>query len=211
MTKRKPVTRQMAIDCLIDGCGKRARSRKSAMCEMHYYRQRRALIRERLGLPPVRQPHEIPPRIDVHGYRWIYVRGHPLVSFYGKNQILEHRVVLYDAKGYGPFRCHWCGAALEWETMDIDHIDENKLNNKLENLAPSCPICNRKRGLPKQIEGQRRTAPQYTYDGLTLCAAEWAERIGITPQAFSWRLKNEWVQERLFRAPRGNTGPRRHA
>lgn len=53
-----------------------------------------------------------------------------------------HRYVYYEAVGGEPQSCFWCDQPLEWETLVIDHVDEDKLNNEIGNLVASCMTCN---------------------------------------------------------------------
>ena len=75
---------------------------------------------------------------------------HPLGDKNG--HLTKHRKVLFDAIGPGDHECHWCGKLVNWDTEDynlklhVDHLDEDKLNNNLDNLVPSCFVCNIKRG-----------------------------------------------------------------
>jgi len=87
--------------------------------------------------------------IIFQGYRVLTAQyGHPLAGSNG--QLREHRKVLFDAIGVGPHECHWnqwsaCGQlSLEWDTGTLcaDHLNEDKLDNRPENLVPSCCICN---------------------------------------------------------------------
>jgi hypothetical protein len=77
--------------------------------------------------------------------------GHPVCNADGIG--LEHRVVLHDHIGAGEHPCHWCNKPVFWEIkrgpskLVVDHLDADKQNNKLLNLAPSCHSCNANRGL----------------------------------------------------------------
>jgi hypothetical protein len=74
-------------------------------------------------------------------------QSHPLTQ--GRGSLAEHRKVLYDAIGPGPHPCHWgCGRILDWNGRSgliPDHINGNRIDNRLENLVPSCPRCNTNR------------------------------------------------------------------
>lgn len=71
--------------------------------------------------------------------------------------IYQHREVLFDAIGYGPHHCHHCGMDINWNIgnnrtarshpgwggiLVVDHLDHDRSNNALSNLAPSCQPCN---------------------------------------------------------------------
>lgn len=81
------------------------------------------------------------------GYRRLRWPDHPLGS---NGYVLEHRAVFWAHNGAGPHVCHWCGCALRLEpgsvpsgnTLVVDHLDGDKLNNQPGNLRPACIRCN---------------------------------------------------------------------
>lgn len=84
--------------------------------------------------------------INKKGYYEIHLKGHPIAHKDGK--LLYHRMILFDYLGPEPRYCHWhCGKLLSWfdGTLEVDHVDHNKLNNDLSNLVPACKSCNTKR------------------------------------------------------------------
>jgi hypothetical protein len=83
-------------------------------------------------------------RSDGNLYRVLRVPGHPLANDVG--DVYHHRLVAYaDRHGIcGP--CHWCGVALDWPEAVIDHLNEDKADNRPENLVVACNDCNRGRG-----------------------------------------------------------------
>jgi len=81
--------------------------------------------------------------------------GHPLATREGN--VLEHRLLLFEAIGWGPHSCHWCGDEIDWVAIRgksttwkgilvVDHLDNDCSNNELSNLLPSCNYCNAMRG-----------------------------------------------------------------
>ncbi|MGH2963832.1 MAG: HNH endonuclease [Solirubrobacterales bacterium] len=56
--------------------------------------------------------------------------------------------MLFDRLGPGPATCHYCPIQLVWgSTLEVDHLDLNRANNRIENLVPCCRKCgNRRRG-----------------------------------------------------------------
>lgn len=188
------------ISCAVDGCTKPARSRPSRHCEMHYYRMRRSGSLERTLTAHRRE------RAD--GYVLIPARGHPRAL--GKGHAFEHRVVFYDAHGEGPFNCHVCRKVVTWDDMHVDHLNEIKTDNRLENLAPACPACNQWRG--KDHSETTRKSPNIhwiEFNGERLPLSAWAKRIGISSAALGFRLHKGWPLEQALTEPRGITGPRR--
>lgn len=86
-------------------------------------------------------------RVDIH---------HPVAVINGavkgpravKATVYEHKYVLYEKIGPGPHPCHWCGVPLNWipgtreGALLADHLNEDKRDNRPENLVPACNGCN---------------------------------------------------------------------
>ena len=75
------------------------------------------------------------------GYRFQWAPDHPLANKWG--YVAEARMVAYDAGM--ELVCHVCGTEHTWATVTIDHLDQDKLNNDLGNIAPACLRCNSRR------------------------------------------------------------------
>lgn len=190
--------------CTHDGCESPARSRKSGLCEMHYYRMRRR------GSFALQREDNPPPEAttNAEGYVREFLPHHPL---WGETQgrLYQHRRVFFDAHGKGPHRCNWCGCELSWDTMDVDHVNAIRDDNRLSNLVPSCRPCNVKRGLSAMTEAHRlRSRCKISFAGETLTEGQWAERIGISRQSLRARLAAGWSVARALTQGRGVTGPR---
>jgi hypothetical protein len=127
--------------CVIDGCEKPSRNKTTAaLCKMHYHRQYRHGSTDRVATAS---------GISVsmgRRYKRVGAKGHPMADASGL--AYEHRVVLFDAIGYGPHSCHWCGVGVDWlpkgepGELQPDHLNGDGADNRLVNLAPSCRSCN---------------------------------------------------------------------
>lgn len=127
--------RKAGLKCRVEGCAKDARYVGDPLCYGHYSRLRRnGDLRPRRGSTYTHSG----------GYIVRKCADHPMARRDG--WAFEHRVVLFDALGEGPHDCHWCGQTLEWHDLVVDHLNENKADNRLANLVPSCSFCNRSRG-----------------------------------------------------------------
>lgn len=130
--------------CSVGGCCAVSRTAGGDLCETHYYRRRRT------GTTDDRPAAGT--RVAVHGYAYRHDPSHELAPASGI--VYEHRRVLFDAIGYGPHPCRWCGRPVDWRAgkrtargaLVVDHVDGDKSNNDLSNLVPSCHGCNCTRG-----------------------------------------------------------------
>jgi hypothetical protein len=136
--------------CAVEGCGRervaQARGRYR-YCAAH--RGRHARRGDVSAHVPVTE-HIPGPWPTTGGYLEMSALNHPLAGTNGHAR--AHRVILYDAIGPGAHPCHWCGQEVRWEidfplpgTLTVDHLDFDKTNNDLSNLAPSCHPCNASR------------------------------------------------------------------
>lgn len=140
------------------------------------------------------------------GYVLIRCAGHPLA--YSNGWAYEHRVVFHDSYGAGPFKCEWCGDAVSWETMHVDHRDDDRLNNHISNLSASCALCNMSFGREKSVMGVRAKMGRWIeYDGQKLTVSQWAKKVGISQPSMRARLMNGWPLERALTEGRGLYGP----
>jgi hypothetical protein len=141
--------------CSVHKCERAATRDKWTICETHYYRIRRSKN------PSVKIR---PPRIDTY-----HTQGYVL-KFVGKGErfahkngyAFEHRLNAFEKYGEGPHDCFWCGKILDWDKIVIDHVNEQKADNRHENLLVSCSPCNRARGA--MIDFIRRLKPERTLD-----------------------------------------------
>jgi len=182
--------------CHFDGCNKKARSKSSGICEMHYYRMRR---NGSYNLPHKEKPNETV--ISSNGYVRKYMEnGHNLTNY---KWIYEHRLVAYEKYGDNLPDCELCGVQLGWSNAHIDHIDENKQNNNADNLRPLCSICNTRRNYPLEHLCSRKHP--ITFNGKTQTAAGWAREnnVYVNSSTIHRRMKSGMsVEESLFSPPK---------
>ena len=188
------------IRCSVDGCINEANRKGHVLCEKHYMRLRRHGNTDKL-LPKIGSTS-----IHSHGYLLEYAPGHPLAEV--SNTVYQHRRIAYDHYGSGPFQCHWCSHPITWGTLHVDHLDDDKKNNSVTNLALSCAICNQQRGRHKMI-GTYRDRFGITLNGITLTLNEWARKMGMARSSIKSRIDKGWSIEDAILTPRGNYGPRR--
>lgn len=196
---RRPVGLPPTAKCAASGCVSAPRSTYATYCEAHYGRMRRSGTLECVR---VARAHT---RDD--GYRLIPAKGHPMAL--GRSHAYEHRVVFFDANGGGPFACHVCGETVTWDDMHVDHLNDARDDNRIENLAAAHPACNQFRVHTRSAVQRRNQHVRWLeHDGERLPISAWAARIGVRPNAIAARLAAGWSVERAVTAPRGKTGPR---
>lgn len=185
--------------CSVIGCTKPPRSRTSPHCEMHYGR-----LRRNGSLDNVMRGRSIE-RAD--GYVIIPAKGHPMAL--GESHAYEHRVVFFDARGPGPHACHVCGEEGMLADQHVDHLNEVRNDNRIENLNAACPGCNPWRDKDRDAMAAKSPKVRWIeFNGERLPLSRWAKRIGISAQSLGFRLQNGWPIERALTLPRGVTGPR---
>ena len=182
-------------------CGQPSRSKNGTLCEKHYMRwYRHKSFEKKRQAGPVEHSH---------GYILVPAEEHPLREGKAGKYEYEHRVTYYDGNGQGPFPCYWCGKTVTWSDLHIDHLNDDKKDNSLSNLAASCPTCNQARGRDKQRRTMiRKVGVLYEYKGVKETAGYWAELAGISRTSFRSRIRSGWSVADAVETPRGKTGPR---
>lgn len=138
--------------CTIPACTKPARSSAATLCAMHYHRQYR---HGSTDAKPQAMKTGTP-----RAYKAKYVPHHPLAGAYG--QVYTHRLVLFGEIGHGVHACHWCSTDVEWmlpigdpRNLQVDHLNEDKSDNRIANLVPSCRSCNTARSMARRTRELR--------------------------------------------------------
>lgn len=188
--------------CCVDGCGKFVRSRHAKYCEAHYHRLRRnGSLELKCTVKPGLGEH-------TGGYLLEYLPGHPLQRS-SSSRVYQHRAVFYRHHGSGPFSCHWCGIGVTWETMHVDHLNDNPKDNTPSNLVASCPPCNQQRGAHKVRRTMKERGRLVTAHGKTMCISDWARHLGLSRATLTARLDKGLLPEAALTPDRDKFGPAR--
>lgn len=124
--------------CTVDACV-RTTQRYDQLCQVHAHRVKH------FGAHDHPYPNG---SLNDKGYRIVSSSGHILGSSQG-----EHRLVLFDAIGYGPHQCSYCKCHINWRVgLEVDHIDHDRINNDRANLTQSCHKCNSERSVGGRFE-----------------------------------------------------------
>jgi hypothetical protein len=134
----------------------------------------------------------------VAGYLMVRVGRDHRLSTSTSVYVYEHRLVLFEAFGEGPFHCYICNAGLDWDTLTVDHLNDVRDDNRIENLKPACDSCNQQRGHWKTRRTMQAKAKRYAHDGLNLTARQWDEKLGLRHGVFQQRLLAGKSPDTLF-------------
>ncbi|WP_408480569.1 HNH endonuclease signature motif containing protein [Paraburkholderia graminis] len=124
---------------------------------------------------------------------------HPLADSTG--QVWEHRKIAYERYGGTLPPCELCGKHITWQTAHIDHKDENRANNDLDNLRHLCRVCNVTRTV-------QSTAVLLTINGVTQNVARWSKdpRCAVSDATIRQRVSKGWPHERCVFDPPAHRG-----
>lgn len=108
-------------------------------------------------------------RTYADGYVWVKTPDHPLAHTTGgmRGWVRRHRQRLYDSCGGAPQKCVYCEYSLEWRgqyqrCVNVDHFNEVKGDDRIENLFASCYWCNLlKSGWPLTFEEHWRAIHRF--------------------------------------------------
>jgi len=186
--------------CSVDGCCSPADRVGAGLCEAHYMRVRRHGSTHKLS--PAHEGN----LVHSGGYILKAAPGNPRAL--GGYRAYEHRLVFTKHHGEGPFTCHWCGTKVTWDDMHVDHLNDNRSDNDINNLVSSCPTCNQSRGRWKMLRTVREKNG-VEIRGEVRTMNEWSAIAGISRSAIQSRIKRGWSIEWAVFEPRGNAGPKR--
>lgn len=114
-----------------------------AYCNQKFYRNPSKLLRSRSGLYFCCREHkDLAQRLD-SGSEFDQMRPlhYSTIGEEGEATLYTYRAVSFKAY---PHQCAICGWKEDEDILQVHHIDENRQNNKLENLIILCPNCHAK-------------------------------------------------------------------
>jgi len=102
---------------------------------------------------------------------------------------------LFNDFGHALDKCEICGKPWNWDAIyssHVDHIDNDKSNNKPENLRPLCNSCNVKRCTKEKHEHKGRMA--IAFNGKTMTAEEWSREpwVKASGRVILYRIRSGW-------------------
>ena len=154
--------------CKVDGCGRSAMYKEKRLCQMHYFRFMRN------GSYDLLPTSRIYRRQNPAGYQMLFEPNHKLSHSNG--YVYEHRMVYHDQIDDNPKNCSICGKGIDWQSLHIDHIDDDVTNNCSSNLRATCRACNTMQGHNEASFGSNIV----TLMGFSLPAHTWARHPKCT-------------------------------
>jgi len=115
--------------------------------------------------------------VTPNGYHKVYEPDCPISEKSG--YIFEHRYIVYQKMGSLLGVCRKCNKDIDWSTVHIDHINNDKTDNRIENLRPLCRACNVMRG---HAIGTKSNIYSniLTINGISKSAREWSVQDGVS-------------------------------
>ena len=158
------------MKCCVDGCDSDAVYKTKELCQKHYFRQRRG------GTVNLRRKRKYRYTTS-NGYQMVSEPCHQLSN--ARGYVYEHRKVLFDSN-QNIDKCEICGAEWSWDAIYFSHVDHknnDKSDNRTENLRPLCNSCNVKRSYYDRHS--RNGSGSVTINGITKTPEEWSREDGV--------------------------------
>ena len=161
------------MKCKIDGCDRDIMYKSKRVCQKHYFRYMRYGTYELTAKPRKEK------RSHSSGYVLVFMPEHPLSN--SKGELYEHRFVMYEKYGDEIPNCEFCGAETRWDSRatHVDHINEDKSDNRYENLRILCNSCNVKRSINPENYIEKKGTHTFTIDGVSGTASWWSRQDGV--------------------------------
>lgn len=161
------------MKCKIDGCDRECMYQAQQVCQKHYFRFMRYGTYD-LTMKPRKKKRD-----HSAGYVCIFMPEHPLAN--SRGDVYEHRVVLYEKYGEKIPPCEICGALTTWSSRNthVDHINEIKNDNRVDNLRILCNSCNVRRANKPENYINKPHTHTFTVGDLSLTATQWARVDGV--------------------------------
>ena len=101
----------------------------------------------------------------------------------------------YGGRGivYDPFWEQFENFLSDMGTMPEPEMELDRIDNEGNYCKENCRWATRKEQTKNR--GGKRATRLYTFDGKTMCIADWAKEIGITPASLQKRLNKGWPLE----------------
>jgi hypothetical protein len=87
--------------------------------------------------------------------------------------------------------------------LELERVDNNK-----DYCKENCRWATRKE--QTRNRGGKRATRLYAFEGKTMCIADWAKEVGISPQSMQKRLNNGWPLEKAFSKERHDKKGSKH-
>jgi hypothetical protein len=118
-----------------------------------------------------------------------------------KNRCNNKKCKVYDRYGgrgitYDPAWENFINSLKDMGEKTDPSMELERINNDGNYCKENCRWATRKE--QTRNRGGKRATRLYTFDGKTMCIADWAKEVGISPQSMQKRLNNGWPLEEAF-------------